>query len=267
MKQYLLIIFVFSLLPFISIFITQDLPHTSDGAMHLARIASYYKEVKNGQFPVRWAGELNYGYGTPLFNFTYPVVYAFSLPFVAMGFGLVLTLKILFIPSFLLSGIFMFLFARFFFLDDKKALLVAIFYQFAPFRLVEILVRGSLGGIFSYAFLPLVLIGVVLSIKKPRFRWFLLTSISTAILISSHNIIGFIFVLLSYLFAFYFGKTKFDKSFNLLSITSGLFLASFFLIPAALEHKYTYSYLFTKDLFYGHFSPLLNFFIPNFFNN
>jgi hypothetical protein len=34
-------------------------------------------------------------------------------------------------------------------------------------------------------------------------------------------------------------------------------------LPAIIEHKYTYGFLLTKDLFYDHFAPWYLFFIPN----
>ena len=92
-SRWLIIIILLSLLPMTLMFTTQALPHTSDGAMHLARIASYYKEVIRGQFPVRWAGDLNYGYGTPIFDFFHPLPYMITTIMVALGASLTLSLK------------------------------------------------------------------------------------------------------------------------------------------------------------------------------
>ena len=65
LKHYLVILTI-SALPLLSMFLTKDMPHTHDGPVHLARIASYYKELSYGQIPPRWASELNYAYGMPL---------------------------------------------------------------------------------------------------------------------------------------------------------------------------------------------------------
>ncbi|MGH7246391.1 MAG: hypothetical protein ACREGI_05680, partial [Candidatus Levyibacteriota bacterium] len=151
--RYPLLVIFLSVLPFISFFLTSNLPHTSDGIPHLARIAAYYKELTRGQFPVRWAGDLNFGYGSPIFVFFTPLPYMIGSILLFLGIGLVLSLKFLFLFSFLLSGIFMYLFAKEFFQDEKMAFLATIFYQFAPFHLVEIVVRGSLGSDYSYSFL------------------------------------------------------------------------------------------------------------------
>jgi len=261
----LLIVFL-SLLPLASMFFTDKLPHTSDGAMHLARIASYYKEIVNGQFPVRWASDLNYGYGTPIFNFFHPLPYYITTIFVFLGFSLTATLKISFLLSFIFSGIFMFWAARALFHDEKTAFWVTVFYQFAPFRLVDIFVRGSLGGIYSYTLLPLILYALILYKQKEQFRYFLIAVVSSALLSMSHNIVGFVFFGISAFMAIFIGKT-FRKILPLwASLACGVLLASTFVIPAILEHNYTYGYLFTKDLFYNHFPKLYMLFIPNFTN-
>src|SRR3990172_9009087 len=44
-----------------------------DGEAHVARFAAYFQAFADGQIPPRWAGNLNSGYGTPLFIFFYPL--------------------------------------------------------------------------------------------------------------------------------------------------------------------------------------------------
>src|SRR3989344_4248822 len=166
-KHYLVILAI-SLLPFLIIFATPDLPHTHDGLVHLPRIAAFYKALSDGHVPVRWAGDLNYGYGMPLFNFIYQLPYLVSSVFIFLGFGLVNSFKLSISLSFILSGIFMFLAAKEFFEDDKKAFFVSIFYQFASFRLVELLIRGSFGEVYTYTFLPLVLYGLLKLFKSSK---------------------------------------------------------------------------------------------------
>jgi hypothetical protein len=268
MKSSRLFIFIIavSVLPLIDIFLNPGLPHTSDGAMHLARFAAYYKEFTGGQFPVRWASQFNYGYGTPIFNFFHPLPYIIGIPFIAAGASLVNTLKIGFAISYLLSGIFMLMFTRAFFKDDKKALLVTVMYQFAPFRLVEMLVRGSLGGLYSYALLPLVLYGLVKFNGERKYRYFCLIAVAAALLSMSHNIVGFVFFGLCAIFVFFLNREWKSRIGLFSGMVLGLSLAAAYLIPAIIEHKYTNGYLFTKDLFYDHFTPLYKFLMPNFFN-
>lgn len=255
-KHYLIVLAI-SLLPFLIILTNPDLPHTSDGGVHLPRIAAYVKALTDGHFPVRWAGDLNYGYGLPLFNFMYQSPYALGALFVGLGFGLVASFKLILTVSFVLSGLFMFLFTRELFKETKLAFLITVFYQFAPFRLVELLVRGSIGSAFAYTFLPLVLLGVVR-------RSFFLTSIAVGLLIISHNSLSLVFFGLVLVYGLVISSSK--KA-TFLAFIAGLGLAAFYWIPALVERTYTYGDLFMKDLYKNHFPLLLNFFIPNFTND
>ena len=168
LKLYILII-ALSILPLIHIFISSGVPHTSDGLMHIARSASYYKELAGGQFPVRWASQLDYGFGTPLFNFFSPLPYVIGAVTIAMGFSLTEVLKIGFALTYILAGIFMLMFCRAYFKDEMTAFFVAVMYQFAPFRFVDMLVRGDLGTLYSYMTLPLVFYAITLFLKKTTF--------------------------------------------------------------------------------------------------
>lgn len=265
--RYYFLIFFLSALPLIGVLTTSLLPHTHDGFVHLARIGAYFKALEDGQIPVRWAGDLNYGYGLPLFNFIYQVPYFISSIFIFLGLGLVNAFKVTLVLSFLLSGIFMFGFSLSFFKDLKKALLVTLFYQFFPFRLIEILTRGSFGEVYAYAFFPLALWGIVLLFEKVNFKNILITSIGTALLILSHNALSLVFFIIAVIFILFFaGKPK-NYRYPFFAFFLGLLLASFYWIPAIFEHHYTYGDLFMKDLYKTHFPPFVNFFIPNFFNN
>lgn len=264
-KPYLLIILL-SIFPIAPMFFTSLLPHTHDGLVHLARIAAYFKALMDGQIPVRWAGDLNYGYGMPLFNFMYQLPYLISSFFVFLGFGLVVSFKITLALSFILAGIFMLGFSKAFFGDYKKAFAVTIFYQYMPFRLIEVLIRGSFGEIYTYAFLPLVLWGLTLLFKKLNYKYLLLTSVATGLLVISHNAISLVFFIVIFGFVFFFGKNIKHYFWGLASLFLGLLLSAFYWLPAILEHKYTYGDLFMKNVYLDHFPPIQNFLIPNFFN-
>lgn len=264
-KPYLLIILL-SIFPIVPMFFTSLLPHTHDGLVHLARIAAYFKALSDGQIPVRWAGDLNYGYGMPLFNFMYQLPYLISSFFVFLGFGLVISFKVTLALSFILAGIFMLGFSKAFFGDYKKAFTVTIFYQYMPFRLIEVLVRGSFGEIYTYAFLPLALWGLTLLFKKLNYKYLILTSVATGLLVISHNAISLVFFIVIFGFVFFFGKNIKHYFWGLTALFLGLMLSAFYWLPAILEHKYTYGDLFMKNVYLAHFPPIQNFFIPNFFN-
>ncbi|MDO8658893.1 MAG: 6-pyruvoyl-tetrahydropterin synthase-related protein [Candidatus Levybacteria bacterium] len=265
--RYYFLIVILSIIPFAGIFFTFLLPHTHDGFVHLARIGAYFKALGDGQIPVRWAGDLNYGYGMPLFNFMYQVPYLIASFFVLLGIGLVSAFKATLILSFVLSGIFMLGFSLAFFKDVRKAVLVTILYQFMPFRLVEILVRGSFGEVYAYAFFPLVLWGITLIFQNKNYKNILITALGAAFLILSHNALSLVFFATSMLFILFFAGKPRNYIAPFAALFLGLLLAAFYWVPAIFEHRYTYGDLFMKDLYLSHFPPIQNFFIPNFFNN
>lgn len=262
---YVLVILV-SFIPLVSIFSTPLLFHSHDGLVHLPRITAYYKALRDGEFPVRWAGDLNYGYGMPLFNFMYQTPYAIGAALLFLGFHLVTAFKVSLSLSFLLSGIFMFAFAKELFGDNKKAFLITVLYQYAPFRLVELLVRGSFGEVYTYACIPLVLFGIVKLSKKVSFGNILLTSVATFLLILSHNALSLVFFLFAAGFFLFCTSSLRAVIWSGMSLLGGLLLAAFYWVPAIFEHKYTYGDLFMTHLYESHFPPLQNFFIPNFTN-
>lgn len=260
--KFYFLISAFSVLPLLSIFLTTKLLHTHDGLVHLARIAAYFKALSDFQFPVRWAGDLNYGYGMPLFNFMYQLPYFLSSIFLYLGFGLVNSFKIVLSLSFILSGIFILLFANAFFKDPKKGFLVAIFYQFAPFRLIEVLTRGSFGEVYTYTFFPLVLFGLTKLFQTHRYKYFFLTAAAVFLLVISHNALSLVFFAISVCFILFFAQKK-NYVLGFGALFSGLLLSSFYWIPAIFEHKFTYGDLFMKNLYLSYFPQFQNFFIPN----
>lgn len=263
----LLFIIVISLAPFVTIFTTSLAPHTHDSPVHFARIAAYYKALSEGQILPRWAGELNYGYGMPLFNFIYHVPYLVSSLAVSLGSGLVLSFKLSMAFCFVLSGVFMYLFALKFLKDERRAVIAALLYQFTPFHLIDLVVRGDVAEGYALAFLPLVLLAIVTSFEgKHRELNMLYIGITSLLLITSHNAISLVFFGIITLFVLIFAPNNAKRIEAVTGLALGLLLSAFYWIPAIIERKYTYGDLFMKDMYKSHFAPLLHFFIPNLTN-
>lgn len=238
--------------------------HTHDGPVHLARIAAYYKAILDGQFPPRWAGELNYGYGTPVFIFMYPFPYLLGALYLALGASLTLSFKLLLTTSFVLSGIFFYGWMSVFTKNKPLAILTTFVYQFAPYRLVELTVRGSMAEAFGFAFTPLVLWMLTIFAQKPTMWHGTLIAIATTLLVLSHNSISLVFFAIICLYVLFMVRQSRLRLFAFLSLAAGVGLAAFYWLPALLEHKYTYGDLFMRDMYRSHFAPITQFFLPNF---
>lgn len=253
------ILFLFLLLfPLLALF-HSGLPSTHDGQDHVVRIANFYKNLTEGNIIPRWAGNLNWGYGHPILEFLYPLPSYLASFFHFIGFTFVDSVKIVFALGMFLSLIFMYLWLSQF-LSKYSSLFGAILYTYAPYRFVELYVRGDIGENLAFAFIPLVLFFSYKIYKHSRFSDTAFGAISLALLILSHNAISlmvlpFIFIYLALLI--YLSKDKMRVIINLgFLILMGFGLASFFWIPALLEGRYTLRNIVTKGEYLKRFISL-----------
>jgi uncharacterized membrane protein len=267
-NRFLIFILIVSFFPVFYIFFHPFLWHTHDGLMHLARIGAWVKSIKDGQFPPRWAGDLNYGYGSPVLIFMYFWPYFLASVLVLGGLSLTWSFKIVSVMGYVLAGITMFLFCQNLFRNKKKALLISILYQFSSFHLTEIIIRGAVGELWTYVFFPISLLGIYKILEGGIKEGLIFSTVGTSLLILSHNSISLSFFACLPIFIIIFGDRK--KTRNILIAIFSLFLAlgvsSFYWFPALWERKYTYGDLFMKDLYKENFPSLYQIFIPNFLN-
>lgn len=216
---------------------------THDGEWAVIRTAEMKRELKDLQIPPRFAGYLNHGYGYPLFNFTYPMPFYITASLNLARVGLVDSVKIVFVLSVFLSAVFMYLLGRE--LGGNYAgFLSALFYVVAPFRLVDLYVRGSIGESVSLALFPLLCYIGIRYILRPSLFKLVVCSMTLAMLILSHNIMALIFFPMWIIFLYvavvsYFENIKiYTFRYFLPAILLGLGLASYFFLPAIAEKSY-----------------------------
>ncbi len=218
-----------------------------------ARVYEMAKALSYGQFPVRLVPDLGYGLGYPIFNFYAPLPYYLGAFFYLMGLSAIDATKIMFAKGIILSGITMFLLGKELF-GELGGLISSTLYIYAPYHAVNIYIRGAVGEFYAYAFLPLIVLGIILIFKSMHKREFsirlikggCILSIGLALTLLSHNILGFIssFFLIIFIFSyiiFLLIKKESVKVFRYISffLILGFGLSSFFTIPALVEKKYT----------------------------
>jgi len=235
-----------------SVFSTHDLDH------HLARSFDAVQTFKEGHFPMRWAGSLNYFCGIPIYNFFYPLIYYLVILINSLNFDIITALKIINFLSLLVGTLFFYLWMKAETKKDIPALGGALLYLYAPYRFSLIFVRGS-PEFLAYAILPVVLYLYVLffdSTGRKMIFFAFLASLTGALLAISHNFtVMFLFPLI---FAYLLVKSillkiNLNKIYWLVfSFISSFGLAAFFIGPALLEKKYTRigeNFLFWKEHF------------------
>ena len=261
------LLFLLSIVPLIDL-VNTGLPVTHDGQDHVARIANFYQSLQEGVLIPRWAPNLNWGYGHPILMFLYPLPSYVASLFHAFGFSFVDSTKLVFATAYILSALAMFLWLREF-LTKEAAFIGSLLYVFAPYRFVDLYVRGAIGEHVAFIFPPLILYFLFKLSKKPSYKYLALGSLSLAGFILSHNAISLMFLPVIILYAIYLVWQSKNKKFLIshfsFLILLGFSLSSFFWLPAFTEGKYTLRDIVTKGGFENNFGTF-NQFLYGFWN-
>jgi len=239
---YLIILILVSLIPLFDLF-KPGLPLTHDGQDHVARIANFYQNLIEGNLVPRWAGNLNWGYGHPILEFLYPFSSYLASFFHFFGFTLVDSVKLVFGTSFILSGLAMYLFIKELLNNDESAFFAGTLYMIAPYRFVDLYVRGAIGEHAVFIFPPLIFY-FLLKLSRRYSLWYLVGgAFSFAGLNLAHNAISLMFMPLFglySLFLFLQSKNKLHLAVQyVIVVFLGFGLSAFFWVPAFFEGKYT----------------------------
>lgn len=239
---------------------------------HAARISEMSRALADGHFPVRWSENFGFGYGMPLFNFYAPLPYYVGAAIFLSGFDIIISIKMLYVVSSILVVIGAYKLARMY-SGHSGAILAAAVVALAPYRALNLYIRGALSEAWALAFLPFIIWSLVLIIRGKTQYWWLF-AISLAALALSHNISLVISTPIIGLFGI--AELYRQHRFNLQKmlptlgtlIGSGLLafsLAAFYLIPAFAEKNATKVEEYILD---GYFNYHLHFlYIRQFFQH
>lgn len=231
--------------------------------MHIAWLYEFHKTLMLGQIPPRFVPDLSFGFGYPLFNFVFPLPFYAGEIFHFLGLSLVDSIKAVFFISIPLSGIFMYLLLRQF-ISKSLSLVGAVLYIYTPYRSVDLYIRGAIGEIVSFIFLPLIILAIIKTDQESSTKWIGIGGIALAFLILSHNITAYMFLpfaglLMLLQFVFNAHKWKYLIK-TAVMVTLGLFASVYFWLPALIESKLMkYDTVFN---FADHFPTLKQLFTP-----
>lgn len=229
--------------------------HTGFFTMHddeqIARLFDLDQTIKAGNIPPRLAPNLGFGYGYPFFNFYPSFAYYVGEVFHVMGFGYIVSTKLMLATGFLLSALFIYIFAKEFF-GKLAGIVAAVAYTYASYHAVDVYVRGAFAEAFAFVFLPLIFWTIYKLSKKQTWLFVTLLSLSIAGLILSHNLIAFMsapFIGVWFLYAFLLSANrKRFVTFFTIAFLLGLGLSSFFWLPSYMEKDYTLVNILTSEL-------------------
>jgi len=207
--------------------------------MHPAWILEMYRAIQSGQFPPRYAPDLSYGFGYPLFHFIYPLPYYIGAAYYSLGLNLIWSIKLIYILSLPFSALAMYVFTRRH-LSTLGAIICSVIYIYTPYRAVNIYVRGALGESLSFVFIPIIFWSIDKAFEIPNKRTISFAGLSFAGLILTHNIAAYIvapFALIYFVFRFY-SHNNLNAIFNLFKmLILGLALSAYFWIPAIIDKR------------------------------
>jgi hypothetical protein len=232
-------------------FLKVGFPQTHDGDMHLARLANLNLAFHDHHFPFRWAKNLNYEFGMPIFNFYYYLLELLALIPMKLGLTIESSLKLVTVISYLGAAVvwFIWLLPKF---GRLAAMAAGIFSLTAIYPLSVIMVRGALGETLAYFLLVLNLYLLDQFISRPnRWRYLMLVAGLAAFLLS-HNITAIFGLPVLAVFAFIKGRFK-----AALAFITAIGLTLFFWLPLLLERGYTYfDSIQTAGELFNHFPTL-----------
>lgn len=240
--------------------------------VHASRIAEMTRALEAGHFPVRWSQNFGYGFGMPLFEFYAPLPFYIGSIFHILGADLVFATKLLFLIANLGSLLGSFFLGKKLF-GYRGGVLLATAFTLAPYRAVNLFIRGALSEAWGMMALPWILLGIVeLSTQRSK-KSFITLVLGLVTLQLSHNLTTLMFLPLSVIYAVTFvllNERKIQTSIaKLITIGCGYILSigisSFYLIPAFVEKNLTQIDTILGGYFHysNHFLYIRQFLVPN----
>lgn len=220
-----------------------------DAIYHLSRTVGTEIAVKEGQIPPLIASNFvnDFGYSWNIFYPPFPNYVMMLIKIFTHSY--VQALNILIFLTVLISGIAMFNLMKKITKSDKMALLTASIYLLAPYRLVDIYIRGALGEVLAFAFIPIVFNGLYNILEDNGKRHYLL-AIGAIGLLLSHNISTLLTIIAAVIYLLLNIKKVFNKKvIKYLAINTCfiLLIVAFFYVPM-LQNKMNADYAVFNEL-------------------
>src|SRR3989344_3770988 len=222
-KKYLpIVILLLLIIPSIWFLLLPGFFESDDGEWMVIRFSAFYQSLSDGQFPVRFLGRLNHGFGYPVANFLYPGFLYIGSFFHVLGFSFIGAVKVLLAGSVVLAGFFTYKWLRTFF-SVLASVIGSLFFILSPYLVFDIYTRGSVGEVLAISAISLCL-WTIEARRKTIFTFVF------ALLLVSHNSLALLFT--AFLVAYLLVRRRHDLWISsLLSIG----MTMFFWFPAISE--------------------------------
>ncbi len=216
---------------------------SDDYQHHAARISNYYLALKQGQFPVRWAPNLNYSFGYPSFNYTYHLPYMIGSMLHFLNFSIQQSLNLTVLVSMIVGALGVYFLSKSYKISNFFAIILGLIYIFNPYFLLSVYWRGALGELYFISLVPysLLFIKKILKLEnktREYYFYFFGFSITTLLLIISHlpSLIFLIPIFIALIISEKSGENSLKKIFEIIiSGSIGALLSFWYLVPAVFD--------------------------------
>ena len=221
------------------------LPNVADAPIHLFRTAEWVRSWRAGILLPRWAPNLAYGYGYPLFLFAPPLFYTLAGALHILGLSLTASVKIVVIGCLAVAGggMYALLKRRH---GPVAAVVAAAAYLLAPFFLRETyLYGGNYPQLIAIALFPAILWAFERWMEHSHPFDLLLAGGLYGALLLSHNFQALIFTPLLAVYVLVVAQSAAPEgpwrrlARAGLAFVLGLGLTAFFWLPALVERQWT----------------------------
>jgi hypothetical protein len=213
------------------------LPRTADGYLHLLRAVEIDQNWQDGVYYPRWAPDMAFGYGYPIFNYFAPLLYHLTGLVHLTGLGFETAFKLVLIGCLLLGGWGIYALTKDI-LDAKSAVLAAAAFVYAPVTLREIYNRGGYAQFLAVCLIPATLWSFRRLIARDSRLYLVTSSLLCAAIILCHNISSMLFSPILILFVVWTtcSLRRWHRIRHVLfALLLALLLSSLFLLPALAE--------------------------------
>jgi hypothetical protein len=214
-----------------------------DAGEYSVRLAEFERALRDGIMLPRWAPDVDFGYGSPIFVFLPPLIYYLASVPGLLGADLISALNLAGLLIIAASGLGMYLLARELY-GSEGGLLSAIAYLLAPAYLVTLYVRHAFTDFSALAVLPFCFWAMLRLAVRPSRSAFFASTVSVALLsFASYSVslIALPILCLRPLYALTSRRAPYCGVLGLAAIAGGGMLSAFAWLPTLLERSFVHA--------------------------
>lgn len=211
---------------------------------HGARISELLRAIQDGHIPPRWTQNFGYGYGMPLYLFYAPLPYYVGAFLFWLGLPMMLVLKIIITIATVGTALAAYGIGKELTKSRLIALVMSAAITLAPYRAVNIFVRGAFSEVWGMMGGVILLYGSILYIHKKKYAP-LVVVLGVVSLLLSHNLTTLIMLplVIAWISVYAFLKANSNSIFSLFIellklarwYVLGFLLSAYYVIPAFIE--------------------------------